>query len=248
MKSENRQWLLWVAVLAVKCILLTVFNGFSVWVVFLSAPGIQGKSYSRVLPALLVVLLMINALTLLYPFLRRRCGTACSRGWAFATAALYVVMMLLCCLFYWHMPTSLFTGCVFFLLLIYTGLVAALFFTRHGRRRITAAHGDAATLGILDMREKIQSLHDVVEPRLWSALDKAYTSARTSWEFASPFGRCEIPAVMEMEEDITRRLTEVTAALSALANAPSEDGVQASVQRLLDIADRLHLREKLLLG
>ncbi len=247
MKSENRRLLLGAAALAGKCVLLTVFNGLSVWLVLASAPGLQEPGYPRALLGLLAVLLAVNAVTLLYPYLRRRYGPACSRGWAFATAALYLLSMVLCCLFYWRMANTFFTVCVSVLLLLYIGFVTALFLTRR-RRRIRTEDGAAATLDMLAMREQVQALRGTLEPRLWTALDKAYTAARTSWEFASPFGRRDLPAVLDMEADITRRMHEAAALVASLADAPSEEGAQAAAQRLLDIADRLHLREKLLLG
>lgn len=253
MKHPSKELLLSAMALVGKCLLLALADGLSVWIVFAAAPTFHLKNFPWALVHLLAVLLIADMFVLIYPYLRRRYGLVYSRGWAYATAALYLVAMLLTFLFYWRIPTPLLAVCVVAFLLVYAGTIAGILLTRkrRQRRRDTPVNGGAIAVGMLELGNSVHRLQDILEPRQWTALNKAYMAARNCWELAAPFGYSDLSAVNEMEGEIARRVTQAAQLTSSLLDAPdkpAEATVQEAARLLLDTADRLNLREKLLFG
>lgn len=84
--------------------------------------------------------------------------------------------------------------------------------------------------------------------RQWEGLNKAYVALRTCWEFAAPFGRSDMPVVLELEAAIASRVSAASRRVQALCAAFSEPDFQAAVHELLEIAELLKSREKQLLS
>lgn len=234
------------------CLGLAAADGLAVWLAF----GLNGRLHLRNFPLallnLMVVLIAADAVALLYPSLKRRFGSAYAMSWGIAVGGYAVVSVALTALFYWRTPSRLFTIGVLAALLVYIVVCVLLLVTRkRRRRRQDSAVGSSVTLHMLELGNTVHALQPMVDSRQWEGLNRAYIAMRTCWEFASPFGRSPIPVVVELEKEIARRVEEAAALLKDVPEKPSgeaEAAVQAAARQLLDIAEQLRSREKLLLG
>ncbi len=241
-----------VARLLAVCLVLAVVDGLSIWLAF----GLYGRLHLRNFPLALInlmaVLIAADAVALFYPSLKRRFGSAYAMGWGIAVGGYAVLTVALTALFYWRTPSRIFTGGVLAALAAYAAVCLLLLLTRkRRRRRRDTAAGSSITLHMLELGGCVHALQPAVDPRHWEGLNKAYIALRTCWEFAAPFGRSALPVVTELEKEIARRVEETAGLLQGIPEKPpgeAEAAVQAAARELLDIAEQLRSREKLLLG
>lgn len=206
------------ALLLVKSLALAAVDCASVFIAFAAAPGFHIGNFPWALLNLLVVLVFADTTVLLYPYLKRRYGASYARGWCLATGGYYLLTMVLTPLFYWRTPGPLFTAMVGGALALYAAAVAAILLTRNKRRR----------------RD--------------TQVNGGVIALRTCWEFAAPFGRSDMPVVLELEAAIASRVSAASRRVQALCAAFSEPDFQAAVHELLEIAELLKSREKQLLS
>lgn len=128
--------------------------------------------------------------------------------------------------------------------------MAAILLTRNKRRRRrdTQVNGGVIALSMLELGGSVHELQSLLPPRQWEGLNKAYVALRTCWEFAAPFGRSDMPVVLELEAAIASRVSAASRRVQALCAAFSEPDFQAAVHELLEIAELLKSREKQLLS
>ena len=238
------------ALLLVKSLALASVDCASVFIAFAAAPGFHIGNFPWALLNLLVVLVFADTTVLLYPYLKRRYGASYARGWCLATGGYYLLTMVLTPLFYWRTPGPLFTAMVGGALALYAAAVAAILLTRNKRRRRrdTQVNGGVIALSMLELGGSVHELQSLLPPRQWEGLNKAYVALRTCWEFAAPFGRSDMPVVLELEAAIASRVSAASHRVQALCAAFSEPDFQAAVHELLEIAELLKSREKQLLS
>ena len=227
------------ALLLVKSLALAAVDCASVFIAFAAAPGFHIGNFPWALLNLLVVLVFADTTVLLYPYLKRRYGASYARGWCLATGGHYLLTMVLTPLFY----------VVCGALALYAA-VAAILLTRNKRRRRrdTQVNGGVIALSMLELGGSVHELQSLLPPRQWEGLNKAYVALRTCWEFAAPFGRSDMPVVLELEAAIASRVSAASRRVQALCAAFSEPDFQAAVHELLEIAELLKSREKQLLS
>ena len=120
--------------------------------------------------------------------------------------------------------------------------LATLFYEPSTRTRLSFESA------MLELGGSVHELQSLLPPRQWEGLNKAYVALRTCWEFAAPFGRSDMPVVLELEAAIASRVSAASRRVQALCAAFSEPDFQAAVHELLEIAELLKSREKQLLS
>ena len=99
--------------------------------------------------------------------------------------------------------------------------MAAILLTRNKRRRRrdTQVNGGVIALSMLELGGSVHELQSLLPPRQWEGLNKAYVALRTCWEFAAPFGRSDMPVVLELEAAIASRSARAASEAAAEAAA-----------------------------
>ena len=92
---------------------------------------------------------------------------------------------------------------------------------------------------MLNMDSAISSSETVLEPREYGALHQGYFSIREKIEFTTPFGRSFIPAVVEMEQTISERLSGSVGKSNSFAvrkkKKPALENIESEMQAVLGL-------------
>lgn len=241
-----------VARLLAVCLVLAVVDGLSIWLAF----GLYGRLHLRNFPLALInlmaVLIAADAVALLYPSLKRRFGSAYAMGWGIAVGGYAVLTVALTALFYWRTPSRIFTG----------GVLAALGGVCRGvpppaadpeAPPPAAGHGggllhNPAHAGAWRLCARAAAC---CRSRALGGADKAYIALRTCWAICRPLWPQCAPCRNRIGKRDRPRVEETAGLLQGIPEKPpgeAEAAVQAAARELLDIAEQLRSREKLLLG
>lgn len=219
----------------------------SVWRVF------QSPVYVWAMLSTLVVLFLVDTLVLIAPHLRRVMRQGSTVSLLLVTGFYYVLHMVFTGLAYAWMP-PLWYGMVAVLLLVTYALCLFMLY-RSGRTPAAErprTQGDGARQLQSRAVPLLQAAHDLIDDlgagRQAESLRKAYADMRRQMEFATPFGRCPQPVILDMEQAILQRVERLTSLVEEGRTQPGDDALNRVVAGFMELSMLLKNREKLILG
>lgn len=239
-------------VFACKCLALALLDMFTVLILISVWQVFQHAAYIGAMFATLVVLFLVNTMALIVPHLRRIMRAGSTVSLLLVTGFYYVVHMLFTGLTHAWIP-PLWYGLVAGLLFV-TFVLCVFMLCRTGRAPAKARRRQEGD-GTQQMQDRMvalshaaQGLLDQLVGRQAESLQKAYADMRRHIEFATPFGRCEQPVILDMEQAILQRMERLTQLAESCRGEISEETLGPVVTGFMDLSTLLKNREKLILG
>ena len=239
----KRSGLLW------KCLLLALLDIGTVLLFFAIWDIIQLKIFPFVLLNLLLVLLAVDIAVIAFPHARRRVSWM---PFSVLTALYYIFTLLFSGLTCTWMDPAGYAAWGFFLFAAYISGTLAVVFSRKRK----ASHPEGRDLGDLqqlqlqmaELEKFIRVSQEMLEPRQYDSLCRAYASLREKLAYSTPFGRSPKPVVMDMEKRIADRITNCLSKMQEICPQNAPETVKRVTISFLDTSELIKNKEKLLSG
>ena len=235
-----------------KCLLLALLDIGTVLLFFAIWDIIQLKIFPFVLLNLLLVLLAVDIAVIAFPHARRRQPEASWMPFSVLTALYYIFTFLFSGLTCTWMDPAGYAAWGFFLFAAYIAGTLAVVFPR--KRKAGHPEGrelvdlQQLQLQMAELEKFIRVSQEMLEPRQYDSLCRAYASLREKLAYSTPFGRSPKPVVMDMEKRIADRITNCLSKMQEICPQNASETVKRVTISFLDISELIKNKEKLLAG
>lgn len=235
-----------------KCLLLALLDIGTVLLFFAIWDIIQLKIFPFVLLNLLLVLLAVDIAVIAFPHARRRQPEASWMPFSVLTALYYIFTLLFSGLTCTWMEPAGYAAWGFFLFAAYISGTLAVMFSR--KRKASHPEGrepvDLQQLQqqMAELEQFIRVSQEMLEPRQYDSLCRAYASLREKLAYSTPFGRSPKPVVMDMEKRIADRITNCLSKMQEICPQNASETVKRVTISFLDTSELIKNKEKLLAG
>lgn len=245
------------AVSAAKCVALAAVDIATFFLLFSGYIRSDLAVFPFVVLHVVGNLIILNTIILLSSLIQKVVKSMTYTALVMLTTGYMICSVLFTLLFHswisasWYVGISS-AGFVAYLLIIGGFSIMHRSGTHKGRLRETEkADMEAVQMALMEMESMLPVLQPQINAHLYDGLYKAFFSLRQSVAFSTPFGRSSKPVVMDMEKRIADRIGVMCTRLKAVCTPGPhavEDTVQSVLSSMLDTAELIKNKEKLLMS